>query len=67
MQCTCKDCQNRTVGCHARCEIYQKYAEERAQINKARQAEHNKDFLELRRHNEFKDLMIKKRKRGLGK
>lgn len=67
MQCNCKGCQNRHIGCHARCEIYKKYAEERAQINKARQAEHNKDFLELQRHREFKDLMIKKRKRGLRK
>ena len=64
MQCTCKGCQDRKVGCHARCEIYQKYSEERAQISKARRAEQNKDFLEIQRHREFKDIMISKMKRG---
>ena len=64
MQCTCKDCQNRTIGCHARCEKYLQYSKEREQIRTARQAEQNKDFLEVQRHREFKDIMIMKKKRG---
>lgn len=60
----CWNCQDRKVGCHARCEKYLQYAKEREQINEARQAEHNKDFMEIQRHREFKDIMIAKRKRG---
>lgn len=60
----CWNCQERHIGCHAHCEKYLQYAKEREQIIKARQAEHNKDFLEVQRHREFKDLMILKRKRG---
>ena len=64
VRCTCKGCQDRKIGCHARCEKYQRFAKEREQIIKARQAEQNKDFLELMRHRELKDIMIMKRKRG---
>jgi hypothetical protein len=27
VQCPCKDCKDRKVGCHAKCEKYIKYAE----------------------------------------
>lgn len=64
MSNSCKDCKDRTIGCHARCEKYLQYAKEREQIIKARQAEQNKDFLEIQRHREFKDIMVAKRQRG---
>lgn len=30
MDCGCKDCTERQVGCHATCERYQKFVEENA-------------------------------------
>ena len=39
--CPCKDCETRTVGCHAKCESYIKFREDREKKaearNKARQ------------------------------
>lgn len=40
-----KNCQNREVGCHAKCELYSNYVEEKnkikAQIDKHREATEN--------------------------
>ncbi len=32
-ECNCKNCDHRTVGCHGRCEEYQKFYRERREIN----------------------------------
>lgn len=34
--CPCKDCETRTVGCHARCESYIKFREDREKKTEAR-------------------------------
>ena len=31
---TCKDCKDRFVGCHSKCEDYKKYREKIEEINK---------------------------------
>ena len=39
MEPPCKDCENRSPGCHGRCETYLAYAEERRKISDARKQE----------------------------
>lgn len=35
----CKDCPDRHIGCHAKCEKYIKFKEESAEIEKRRKAD----------------------------
>lgn len=32
-ECNCKDCDHRAVGCHGKCEEYQRFYRERREIN----------------------------------
>lgn len=40
MSVPCKDCPDREVGCHGRCEKYKAYDLDRQRIRTARQMEH---------------------------
>lgn len=37
MMSPCKGCQNRYIGCHAVCKLYQEYAKERETVRKERE------------------------------
>lgn len=39
----CKDCKNRSVGCHSRCNSYKAYKEETKRINEKRQLYNEKE------------------------
>lgn len=32
LNCKCKDCKNRTIGCHAQCEDYKDYVRRNEQL-----------------------------------
>lgn len=51
MSAPCKDCEKRNVGCHSRCEEYQKYSAERHEINRKKMQESisNSDYVYARR------------------
>ena len=36
MQCNCKDCKKREIGCHGKCEEYKRFYKERRDINEKR-------------------------------
>lgn len=50
----CKDCTNRTMGCHSTCELFKDYEAAKIRYNEER----NKDFKEIDRYR------IKVRKKG---
>lgn len=45
----CKDCPNRTPCCHAVCERYKKYSDERNQFNSDRLARRELEYVERHR------------------
>lgn len=61
----CKDCQTRSVNCHATCEKYLEYRKWRKAVNAARQKERIKDTLEMQRLQKAKNIMLLKRQRGM--
>ena len=36
MQCNCKDCKKREIGCHGKCEEHKRFYKERRDINEKR-------------------------------
>ena len=61
----CKNCETRSVNCHATCEKYLAYRKMRNKINAARQKEKIKDTLEMQRLQKAKDVMLSKKQRGM--
>lgn len=61
----CKNCETRSVNCHATCEKYLAYRKMRNKINAARQKEKIKDTLEMQRLQKAKDVMLAKKQRGM--
>ena len=62
MKASCKDCPDRTVECHAHCEKYQAFADDRAKQLKARSIEVQADDLSAQRQ-----LRVRKARQGWGK
>ena len=54
----CKDCQTRSVNCHATCEKYLEYRKWHKAVNVARQKEHIKDTMEMQRLQKAKNIML---------
>ena len=52
----CKNCETRSVNCHATCEKYLAYRKMRNKI---------KDTLEMQRLQKAKDVMLAKKQRGI--
>ena len=61
----CKNCETRSVNCHATCEKYLAYRKMRNKRNAARQKEKIKDTLEMQRLQKAKDVMLAKKQRGM--
>ena len=61
----CKNCQTRSINCHATCEKYFEYRKWRSEVNAARQKERIKDTLEVQRLQKAKNIMLLKRQRGM--
>lgn len=67
VSCCCKNCETRSVNCHAVCEKYLAYRKMRNKINAARprQKEKIKDTLEIQRLQKAKDVMLAKKQREM--
>ena len=52
MKVPCKDCENREVGCHSKCEEYIEWKEELAELNKKIAKEKLADWQANRRTHE---------------
>ena len=50
-ECPCRDCPNRKIGCHGKCEKYQGWNKEHSQLNKnIRRKKHQKGIGWLGEH-----------------
>lgn len=61
----CKDCVDRHIGCHARCERYATYKAKNAQIKEARHVEAIKDTVDTKQRLERKKTLLERRLAGL--
>lgn len=48
MDCGCKDCKERVVGCHATCEQYNAFLKENERLKELKRQEKIKDILPLK-------------------
>ena len=59
----CKDCPEREIGCHERCEKYQTFRKDRREFNSQMQAISNYDAYLTERKAKIRDNIDKKKKR----
>jgi hypothetical protein len=64
MSC-CKDCADRRIGCHSRCERYKAFRKERELILESKRVENIKDTVEMIRQYGRRQSMIMRKKAGL--
>ena len=59
MKKSCKDCTDRYIGCHSKCETYIQFKKEKEEINKKKEKERkiNEDFYSVR------NAAVKRKKR----
>ena len=50
MECPCRHCENRSVGCHSHCEAYAGYDAERKAIRKEVRQEMEMNTIEVNRY-----------------
>lgn len=61
----CKGCENRHVGCHSKCEIYQEYRARQDALLKAKNLSKEADAMEIQRRIEKKTMYARKKKAGM--
>ena len=59
MMSPCKDCPDRFVGCHSKCERYQTYSDKVKGIRERR--ERDNDFIGYQREQQRKQIRVKRR------
>lgn len=59
MMSPCKDCPDRFVGCHSKCERYQAYSDKVKVVRERR--ERDNDFIGYQREQQRKQIRIKRR------
>ena len=59
MMSPCKDCPDRFVGCHSKCERYQAYSDKVKGIRERR--ERDNDFIGYQREQMRKQIRVKRR------
>lgn len=63
VQSSCKDCKNRTIGCHATCEAYKKYKEEHAKYRKQQDIQNFRHFRDYSNGNQSLFIRAAKKNR----
>lgn len=61
-QANCKGCQNRHVGCHSKCEIYQEYKKKQDALLRAKNLYKEADALLVQRTIDKATMHAKKKK-----
>ena len=61
----CKGCENRHVGCHGTCSIYQEYRKKQDALLKAKNLYKEAATMEVQRHIDKKAMYARKKKAGL--
>lgn len=64
-QSTCANCEKRHLGCHDKCEEYQEYKKQLAEIKKAKELENVKDTFAYLRKIGRKETRLSRMKAGL--
>ena len=61
----CKGCENRHVGCHGTCSIYQEYRTKQDALLKAKNLYKEAAAMEVQRHIDKKAMYARKKKAGM--
>jgi hypothetical protein len=60
----CRECTDRKIGCHSKCERYKQFREEIELIHKNKRLEHLKDTVEMLRTFGKRQAMLMRKKAG---